>query len=690
MGKRCRNKDVVEGGSKKAKTEKIQIKNYSVSLTRCFEKSRFGFTAYLYGVRKCGLFGVLLSAKYPDNLELEFLKVLDFTHEEIEILKSFQQNLWRDLFKAPAHSMGPMSEANYLVVPMRLENTQNWIVDFEIVERYGSQTRRKLVEIPPELRENLVVVSRSGAKWIYIDEVTSNIRDFFKKLYGEDWSGIEQAVEKYKDLSIDQVLFEADIDCESLLGFRKINKEVKYSDVVFAKHTRSVKHAATAGNCNYFPKGTPLFVAEDLWVFHLSSTFWEQGYLLLNSLMELEFFSYTIDFAEKIRYSGNLLNLKQAMTSSAVDSLCNYEPLETLGDSIIKFLTTLDLYLQNPKSSESKMTQARNGIVSNKSFTEISRKLELQNYIRTSSLPVSSFRPAYYCHRAFKEETLEVEQLMSDGVLADFFEALVGSFYISEGIMGSAQFLKKNGVLSDKAWVQLKKYINTNEIKNICKSDIDFYIRMPYKIKELYKVPCRMKEIYELSHNSYELSEYVSNVLPYSFANKDLLKKAFVSKTVSSGNYEVLEFLGDSILDIIILCNIYSCGKFNSNELSQIKQLLVCNQNLCCISIATGLSRFLVTKEDDGNMKKGVDYKPDEIDIICDRVFTLKMPKYFGDIFEALVGAILLDSGSLEITAKIIGNFMKKQIIYAVKGMKHYLDLQQPNHQYYRCIRERI
>ena len=66
------------------------------------------------------------------------------------------------------------------------------------------------------------------------------------------------------------------------------------------------------------------------------------------------------------------------------------------------------------------------------------------------------------------------------------------------------------------------------------------------------------------------------------------------------------------------------------------------------------------------------------------------MPKYFGDIFEALVGAILLDSGSLEITAKIIGNFMKKQIIYAVKGMKHYLDLQQPNNQYYRCIRERI
>ena len=678
MGKRYRNKSVTDCRKKRARSDKVMVKNYSESLTRCFERSGGGFVVYFYALKKCRMFGVLLPVKYTDSVELEFLNIFEFTYENLEMFRNFQQNMWRELLKAPEFSMGEVSEANYLVVPIMRKKLQNRTINLQVIERFSTQTMMRLTDMPPRFRKNLVVVSKSGEKFIYLDQVTSNIHDFFEKLYGESCGDMEEAVEKYNGWSINEILFKANINCQSLLEFRKINKEKKCTDVVFAIRTWSVKHE----KLNSSLKRPSLFLAEDLSVFYLSSAFWEQGYLLLNSLIELESFSYVVDFAKKISYQGNLQSLKQALTSSAVDPTCNYEPLNTLGDSIIKFLTTLDLYLQDPNSSEGQMTKSRCGIVSNKNLTEISRKLEFEYYIKTSSIPVSHFRPAYYFHLAGKDETFDVELKISDGILTDVFKALVGSFYISEGLIASAQFLKNTSILSDKSWIQLKKYLNAKEIRNISKLDIDFYIQKSYKIKELYKKPSTMKMLSNGLDTSYDQYYYIKNSISYSFANRKLLERAFISKTVSNYNYEILEFLGDSALDLIILCNIYSCGNFNSNELSQIKTLLVCNQNLCCISLVTGMSRFLQTEEDDETLI--MELKADEMDIVKDRLFTLKIPKRFGDLFEALIGAVLLDSGSIEIAAEIIGNFMKKQIIYAVKNINLYLRLQKLNQQYDR------
>ena len=198
--------------------------------------------------------------------------------------------------------------------------------------------------------------------------------------------------------------------------------------------------------------------------------------------MNLEYFSYVYDFSFKINYKGNLIFLQQAMTSSAISSKINYEPLETLGDSIIKFLTTLDLYILSsslmddnsvpsisPKQKteifffqlshnkkikldqcfgENTLTEIRSFTVSNKNLADISRKLEFYRFLKTTALPIRAFRPAYYKEKAFCIESIEIEQIITDSVLADFFEAVVGSFYMNKGLLSAAKFLKRVGLIS--------------------------------------------------------------------------------------------------------------------------------------------------------------------------------------------------------------------------------------------------
>lgn len=656
MAKR-RNKSVNEERKKRVKIDRIKLKNYSISLTQCFFTNVYGFEAYFYTIKQCSLFGVLLPIKYPNNMELDFLCIISANYEKFEQIRKFQNILWRDLFKASVTSKGPISEANYLVVPITLRNAHK-VIDFEIIEKSLKEPKEKLVDISLNLRTDLIVIQQSGAKWRYIGQVTSDKTDFFTRLYGENYSKITQISENYKNFSTTDLLLYEEINCESLVQFRKLLKEpIIYSDVIFAKHTRSIKHTCTSQS-NFFPKGTPLLLSNELSIFYLTGSHWAQGNALLKSLMDLELFSYVWDFAEKIKYHGNLCYLQQAMTSSAVDSKCNYEPLETIGDSIIKFLTSLDLYLDSLSPNENKMTQNRGFLVSNKNLAEVSKNLEFQYFIKTAVVPINFFRPSYYCNKAFTEETLESEQLITDSVLADFFEAVVGSFYMGGGLLDAAKFLKGVGIIRTKNWKAVKWYLSNEDFKVASSRDFDAKLFGKMKICDLYP-----------TFKENDLEKHINLLISYTFTNKELLQQAFISKTLNSNNYESLEFLGDSILDLVILLNIYECGNFTSNELSQLKQLLVCNQNLSCISIATGLKNYLKPQ-----IKS--EFNSDEIDIIRDKIFFLDFPKPFGDIFEALIGAVLLDSQNLASTLKIFGRLMKKQIIYALKNMRVYLEIQ--------------
>ncbi len=136
----------------------------------------------------------------------------------------------------------------------------------------------------------------------------------------------------------------------------------------------------------------------------------------------------------------------------------------------------------------------------------------------------------------------------------------------------------------------------------------------------------------------------IEEQINYSFHNRDLLRQAFVRKSYSyengGENNEVLEFIGDKVLDFTIvkmLAEEYGhytgtesdWNEFHSlyqeNRLTEIKKTLVCQETLAENIDDLGFADYLIMGK--GDIQKNVEQKA-----------SVK-----ADLFEAILGAVALD-----------------------------------------------
>ncbi|MBQ7452792.1 MAG: ribonuclease III [Clostridia bacterium] len=127
------------------------------------------------------------------------------------------------------------------------------------------------------------------------------------------------------------------------------------------------------------------------------------------------------------------------------------------------------------------------------------------------------------------------------------------------------------------------------------------------------------------------------------FKNKSLLVQAFTHSSYANENKaksnERLEFLGDSILGMIVTEAIYSQTKFNEGDLSKLRALIVSEEPLSKVIDELGLEELMLKGV--GESKNKVSSKA----IKC-------------DLFEAIVGAIYIDQG-LEVCKEFILRMLK-------------------------------
>uniref|UniRef100_A0AC34GFJ9 RNase III domain-containing protein n=1 Tax=Panagrolaimus sp. ES5 TaxID=591445 RepID=A0AC34GFJ9_9BILA len=97
------------------------------------------------------------------------------------------------------------------------------------------------------------------------------------------------------------------------------------------------------------------------------------------------------------------------------------------------------------------------------------------------------------------------------------------------------------------------------------------------------------------------------------------------------GSYERLEFLGDAILEYLIVRYLYDhSSNLNRGEIAQYRGKFTSNETLACLTLKHGLQKYILH-----NSKKKIDQK-------C-----------YADIFESLAGAVYVDSGmDLDVTWK--------------------------------------
>ena len=123
--------------------------------------------------------------------------------------------------------------------------------------------------------------------------------------------------------------------------------------------------------------------------------------------------------------------LKQALThrSWVNENSDNYgtnERLEFLGDAILEFLVSTEIYNKFPKEEEGYLTALRANLVNTKNLAEVAKKLGIGEMILLSK----------------GEE--DGGGRTNSSLLADTVEAIIGALFLDQGITASEKFIKDN------------------------------------------------------------------------------------------------------------------------------------------------------------------------------------------------------------------------------------------------------
>ena len=151
----------------------------------------------------------------------------------------------------------------------------------------------------------------------------------------------------------------------------------------------------------------------------------------------------------------------------------------------------------------------------------------------------------------------------------------------------------------------------------------------------------------------------IEKKIGYEFSDKQLLETALSHSSYANENHtrnnERLEFLGDSVLSIVVSDYIFKkMENVTEGDLSKFRATLVCEQSLAEVSKKINLSELVFLGR--GEEKMG----------------GRRRPSIISDAFEAVLGAIYLDSG-IESARKWLLALMEDRIIDTLDG-KMYRD----------------
>ncbi len=132
----------------------------------------------------------------------------------------------------------------------------------------------------------------------------------------------------------------------------------------------------------------------------------------------------------------------------------------------------------------------------------------------------------------------------------------------------------------------------------------------------------------------------IEKIIGYEFKDKNLLERAFThasASRVATKNYQSLEFLGDGILDFIVAKRLMEINPdAHEGALTRLRASIVSKEPLAAEIGKLGLEKYLIVGK--GENAKAIS----------------SQAKIMSDIFESVIAAIYLDSGSIEVAEKFI------------------------------------
>ncbi|KAI3630099.1 hypothetical protein MIR68_011534 [Amoeboaphelidium protococcarum] len=355
------------------------------------------------------------------------------------------------------------------------------------------------------------------------------------------------------------------------------------------------------------------------------------------------------EFKKKFDCSLSIEQLYPAFIAPNANEDVNYERLETLGDSYLKYIVTAILYVMQPQLDEGGLSTLRANRVSNAKLYELSVQNELPGYLIASPLNLKTWRWCGMKRAMGRDDRLLVENQLSSKMIADFFESLVGahcfSFNDDDGA-GNADAVNK--------YLVRIGFIQQHELDSIA-------------------VTAQKQVLQKVISGKYSALEQQLN---FEMINVGIFAEAFthLSKNNSSVlSYQRLEFLGDAVLDWLVTKYIHDqFPTAQSSDMSDIRQVIVNNTSFARLGCQLGLHQYI--RHETQQLQTDIDLFTQWLAVqanqnIHPNMMPFEAPKVLGDVFESFVGALYLNSGcNLHAVWKIIGDsvlvpFIKRHCI---------------------------
>ncbi|KAI3687844.1 hypothetical protein L1987_81547 [Smallanthus sonchifolius] len=372
---------------------------------------------------------------------------------------------------------------------------------------------------------------------------------------------------------------------------------------------------------------------------------------LMPSLMHrLESLMLASQLREEITGHMTDIHISSSLILEAITTLrCNesfsMERLELLGDSVLKYVVSCDLYLRYPKKHEGQLSSVRQWQVCNSTLYDLGIGSGLQSYIRDIAFDPTRWTapgqsPLRPCPCDHGVETIEVpidakyhteepkvltgkccdmgHRWLGSKTISDCVEALVGAYFVSGGLAAALHCMK---------WLGIN-----------CELDPSLVIEA-IKTASLHSYTPKL-----------DVLQSLESKLGYEFVVKGLLLEAIThaSNQVQGVGYcyERLEFLGDSVLDLLITRHLFNKhNDIDPGELTDLRSASVNNENFAYAAVRRNLHPFLQYRSgyletQISNYVKFVATSSTDTNSLQ----TKKSPKALGDLVESIAGAILLDT----------------------------------------------
>ncbi|KAH9947264.1 hypothetical protein B0H21DRAFT_345297 [Amylocystis lapponica] len=369
-------------------------------------------------------------------------------------------------------------------------------------------------------------------------------------------------------------------------------------------------------------------------------------------------------------------HLLAALTPPSACVQYDYERLELLGDTFLKYVSSLHCFVTMPAQASGSLHRVRQEIISNKALLEGATRAGLPPYIQSKPFAVKLWKPVLAVDasnsmtapsaqtasqpgepgkrlKRNKQKDDQNIQWLGDKTVADVVEAIIGAAFLTGGQNLALSVTKtlKVAVPGVEHWSDFARIATP--------SDNDNRLQI-------------------------QTVTAVESLVGRQFTRRYLLAQALTHASVKGPNvcsYDRLEFLGDAILDYLVVRNIFQQHPHLSpGGLTLLKSAMVSNHALAALCVHIGLHKHVQHVSSDlaasiriyaegikARRKQEHKLAEQEKRQPCQYWLDIEPPKVLSDVVESIIGALYVsddysDAGAQTFFDNVLKSFYDQHI----------------------------